>query len=71
MFKEGSAEGRLIGGNLSLVCATLGTDYEIDIKGKILFLEDIGEPVEHLHRMLWQLYYAGKFHHAAGILLAD
>lgn len=71
VLKEGTAEGRLIGGNLSLICATLGTDYEIDTKGKILFLEDIGESVEHLHRMLWQLYYAGKFHDAVGILLGD
>ncbi len=44
----GAAEGELIGGNLSLLAATLGSPYEIDTKGKILFIEDIGEPVKRI-----------------------
>jgi len=65
----GRAEGVLCGGNLSLVAATLGTPYELDAKGKILFLEDIGEIPYRLDRMLLQLKHAGKFDDCAGVLL--
>lgn len=71
VIKEGEARGRLIGGNLSLVCAGLGGPNEVKTRGKILFLEDVNESVEHLHRMLWQLRYAGKFDDVAGVLLGD
>lgn len=67
----GQARGRLVGGNLSLISAGLGGPYEVDTKGKILFLEDVNESVEHLHRMLWQLFYAGKFQELAGVILGD
>lgn len=70
-IREGHASGRLVGGNLSLLCAGLGGPYEVDTKGKILLLEDINESVEHLHRMLWQLKYAGKFEDASAVLLGD
>ncbi len=67
----GTAEGRLIGGNLALIAATMGTPYEIDTKGKILFLEDIGEEPYSVDRMLTQLALAGKLEDAAGIILGD
>ncbi|AOT69053.1 S66 peptidase family protein [Geosporobacter ferrireducens] len=70
-LKEGKAEGQLIGGNLALIAATMGTPYEINTKGKILFLEDIGEEPYRVDRMLTQLALAGKFEDAAGIILGD
>ncbi len=65
----GTAEGILCGGNLSLVAASLGTPWEIDTTGKILFLEDIGEKTYRVDAMLTQLRNAGKFRDCAGILL--
>ncbi len=65
----GTAEGILCGGNLSLAAASLGTPWEIDTRGKILFLEDIGEKTYRVDSMLTQLRNAGKFDDCAGILL--
>jgi muramoyltetrapeptide carboxypeptidase len=65
----GEATGELVGGNLTLVASSLGTPYEIDTKGKILFLEDIDEYERSVDRMLTQLKLAGKLDDAAGILL--
>lgn len=67
----GKAKGKLAGGNLSLVVSTLGTPYEIDTKGKILFLEDVDENPYKIDRMLLQLKQSGKFKDAAGIILGD
>lgn len=66
---EGCAEGKLIGGNLSLICSTLGTKYEINTKNKILFIEEIAESPYKIDRMLLQLHQAGKFKDAKGIIL--
>lgn len=65
----GTAKGPLCGGNLSLLAASLGTPWEIDTKGKILFLEDIGEKTYRIDSMLTQLRNAGKLDDCAGILL--
>lgn len=65
----GVATGILTGGNLTLVAASLGTPYEIDVTGKILFLEDIDENVQRIDRMLTQLKLAGKLDACAGIML--
>lgn len=65
----GEATGELVGGNLTLVASSLGTPYEIDTKGKILFLEDIDEYERSVDRMLTQLKLAGKLDDAAGIFL--
>lgn len=67
----GMARGRMIGGNLSLVAATMGTPYEIDTRGRILFLEDVDEAPYRVDRMLTQLRLAGKLDQCAGILLGD
>ncbi len=67
----GMAEGELVGGNLALVCALLGTPWEIDTRGRILILEDTDEPVYRIDRMLTQLRLAGKFDAAAGIVLGQ
>lgn len=70
-FYGGRCEGELIGGNLTLICATLGTAYEIDTRGKILFIEDIKEEPYSIDRMLTQLNLAGKFEECEGIILGD
>ncbi len=65
----GKARGRIIGGNLSLLVSTLGSPFEIDTKGKILFIEDIGEKPYSIDRMLNALSLSGKFDDAVGIIL--
>lgn len=65
----GTATGQLVGGNLTLVVASLGTPYEIDLQGKILFLEDVEENEQRIDRMLTQLQLTGKLEGLAGILL--
>lgn len=65
----GKTTGVLCGGNLSLLAASLGTPWEIDTRGKILFLEDIGEKTYRVDAMLTQLRNAGKFRDCAGIIL--
>jgi len=65
----GTARGRLIGGNLSVVHALMGTSFEIQTEGKILLLEDVGEDPYRVDRMLSTLKLAGKFDHVAGIIL--
>ena len=67
----GVARGPLAGGNLSVIAATMGTPYELDVRGKLLFLEDIDERPYKVDRMLTQLRLAGKFRECAGILLGD
>ena len=64
----GKARGAIAGGNLTLVSTTMGTPYEIDARGKILFLEDTGEAPYRVDRMLTQLKLAGKLQEAAGIV---
>jgi muramoyltetrapeptide carboxypeptidase len=65
----GRATGRLIGGNLTLMTNLIGTPFEPDTRGKILFLEDIGEEPYRIDRMLTQLWLAGKLQAAAGVAL--
>ncbi len=64
---SGRAEGRLIGGSLSLVTASLGTSWEIDARGGILMFEEVSEPPYRIDRMLEQLRAAGKFDDLAGV----
>ncbi|MDO4486517.1 MAG: LD-carboxypeptidase [Bacillota bacterium] len=71
VLHSGTAEGILTGGNLSMLAATLGSPYEIDTKGKILFIEDIGEPSYRIDRMLISLSLAGKFRDCSGVVLGD
>jgi muramoyltetrapeptide carboxypeptidase len=68
---EGTATGRLLGGNLSLISARMGTSTMPDFKGAILVLEDVGEPLYRIDRMLVQLRDAGVFKAAKGIIVGD
>lgn len=68
-FNGGRAEGEFVGGNLSLIASLCGTPYALDARGKILFLEDVGEKTYALDRMFTQLRNAGYFRDCAGIVL--
>jgi len=70
-IRGGKAQGRLIGGNLSLLCATMGTRHEINTRDKILFIEDVDEQAYTIDRMLTQLHLAGKLQQAAGIVWGE
>ena len=63
----GRVEGRLVGGSLTLVAASLGTPWEVDTRGAILLLEDIGEPPFRIDRMMQSLRVTGKLAACAGI----
>jgi muramoyltetrapeptide carboxypeptidase len=69
--RPGRASGTLIGGNLTLISTTMGTPYEIETKGRILFIEDVGEEPYRIDRMLTQLKLAGKLDEAAGIIWGE
>jgi len=68
---EGSAEGILYGGCLSLLAASLGTNYEFQAKGTILFLEDVAAKPFQVDRMLMQLKLAEKFEGVRGIVFGE
>lgn len=68
---KGSTNGIIIGGNLSLIASTIGTSYEINVKDKILFIEEIGESIYKIDRMLTQLELSGKFNDCKGIIFGD
>ncbi|MFJ3076332.1 LD-carboxypeptidase [Pseudomonas sp. NPDC087029] len=67
----GVASGRLLGGNLSMLGATLGTLAEIDTQGSILFIEDVNEPLYRVDRLLTQMRLAGKLEGVRGVLVGD
>lgn len=67
----GRVTAPIVGGNLSLIAALMGTPYEIDTRGKILLLEDIDEAPYRMDRMLMQLHLGGKLQEAAGFLFGE
>lgn len=67
--KNGNVEGQLIGGNLALIYALLGTSYSFDFKDKILFIEEIGEKYYALDRMMMSLELAGVFRKIKGLII--
>jgi muramoyltetrapeptide carboxypeptidase len=68
-WRDGLGEGILKGGCLAVMVTTLGTPYEIDTSGTVLFIEDVAEPPYALDRMLTHLKHAGKFDEVAGVVL--
>ncbi len=66
---EGKAEGELVGGNLSIVASLIGTEYDIDFSGRIVFLEEFLEEPYRVDRMFTQMIQAGKFKNVAGVAL--
>ena len=67
----GVASGALLGGNLSMLGATMGTLAELDTQGCILFIEDVNEPLYRVDRLLTQLRLAGKLEGVKGVLVGD
>lgn len=67
--RKGEAVGELVGGNLSLLVHTIGTASDIKTKGRILFLEDVGEYLYHIDRMMRQLKRCGKLDKLAGLII--
>lgn len=67
--KTGTAKGTLIGGNLSVLYALLGSPSDIDTTDCVLFLEDLDEYLYHIDRMMVNLKRAGKLKNLAGILI--
>jgi muramoyltetrapeptide carboxypeptidase len=64
-----ACNGQLIGGNLATIVGLIGTASDIDTRNKILVIEDIGEQMHHIDRMMWQLFRAGKLDHLAGLIV--
>ena len=65
----GNASGELVGGNLSLIAHCMGTPSQIKTKEKILFIEDIGEYIYNVDRMMCQLHRSGKLANLAGMIV--
>ena len=67
--QKGKASGILIGGNLSLLTHLLGTPSDIKTKNKILFIEDVGEYIYNIDRMMYQLKRSGKLDNLSGLIV--
>ncbi|MBB6450760.1 muramoyltetrapeptide carboxypeptidase [Geomicrobium halophilum] len=67
----GHVTGPIVGGNIVSFTGTLGTEFEIDTTGCILFLEEVNEPMNTVYRYLKQLEMAGKFDDCLGIILGQ
>lgn len=70
-LRDGTASGILYGGCLSILVALLGTPWEPQTEGKLLFIEDVGTKPYQVDRMLWQLRHAGKFEGVLGIVFGE
>ncbi len=64
---SGKAKGEIIGGNLTLITTMIGSEFQMDFTGKIVFIEDIGEEPYRIDRMLTQLINAGLLQKASGL----
>lgn len=71
VINGGKCQGKVVGGNLATLIATLGTEYDLDYNGKILFLEEIGEKTYKIDRFLNQLKKHGVFEKIKGVILGD
>ncbi len=70
-LKEGVGEGEITGGNLSLINASIGTIIDIDTKDKVLFIEEVTEPITKFDKWLFQLRNSGKFNDCRGIIIGQ
>jgi len=67
----GESSGQLVGGNLSIVYSMLASDTNLNMNGKILFIEDVGEALYHIDRMMISLKRAGFFNNCGGIIVGN
>jgi muramoyltetrapeptide carboxypeptidase len=70
-LRPGAAQGALYGGCLSILVSLLGTPWQPDTAGKLLFLEDVGVKPYQIDRMLWQLRHAGKLRNIRGLIFGE
>jgi muramoyltetrapeptide carboxypeptidase len=71
VLRNGTAQGTIIGGCLSSLVTTVGTPYEPDLQGKVLFVEDVNEPPYKIDRMLTHLKSAGKLAGVKGVVFGQ
>lgn len=67
--RKGEGIGELVGGNLALLAHLVGTDSDIKTRGRILFIEDVGEYIYNIDRMMYQLKRSGKLSRLAGLIV--
>ncbi len=67
--KKGEAVGELVGGNLALLVSMIGTESDLKTRGRILFIEDVGEYLYSIDRMMYQLKRSGKLSKLAGLII--
>lgn len=67
--KPGVTQGELVGGNLALLVNMIGTNSDLITKNKILFIEDVGEYIYSIDRMVYQLKRSGKLDNIAGLII--
>jgi muramoyltetrapeptide carboxypeptidase len=68
---EGEAEGRLVGGNLSIIYSLGGTFFDLNVRDAILLIEDVGESNYHIERMMINLKLSGKLECVKGVIVGD
>ncbi len=71
VYRHGNARGVLKGGNLATLTALIGTEWEIDTAGSVLFLEDVDEKLYRVDRYLTQWFLGGKFDKVEGLILGS
>ena len=67
--KTGEVEGRLVGGNMAVLCGLLDTEFDLLSRGDILFIEDIGESIYKIERMLYNLRLSGVLPMLGGLIV--
>lgn len=67
--KLGTATGQLVGGNLALLAHLVGSSSDLNTDGKLLFIEDVGEYLYNIDRMMYQLKRSGKLDNLAGLII--
>jgi muramoyltetrapeptide carboxypeptidase len=67
--RKGEGIGELVGGNLALLTHLIGTNSDLKTKGRILFIEDVGEYLYNIDRMMYQLRRTGKLDKLAGLIV--
>jgi muramoyltetrapeptide carboxypeptidase len=69
LSRTGQASGQLVGGNLAILAGLAGTASDLQTDGKILFIEEVGEHLYRIDRMMWTLKRAGKLRRLAGLIV--
>lgn len=67
--RQGFCDSEIVGGNLSILLSLLGSPTALKTAGKVLFIEDVGEKLYHLDRMMWAMKRAGKLDNLAGLIV--